>query len=265
VLNFLKESLSYTTHMVDPSIYMTWTPAPREGALNNDAQLPAVYIWLLGYLAKAVVAQCDKEVSVNPAAADPIGVFVATIFSNTPLLWRGESLIDILMSKFRMSCPALFGLRGNDKTEQGRARLGWKRDKSTKVWCNDEEHTARMSGIAAGYAAISLRDFSRTKFKNPWPPSKYWMTLASICNTPADETSNTQFTVLKAIISSNETRFIGFYGTAGKAALKLALVDFPIRANRERGVNVAADSLRTVASVLERDHSLVLDAESGKW
>ena len=251
--------------MVDPSIYMISKPDPCEGAVNNGDQLPAVYIWLLGYLAKAIIAQCNQEVSVNPVAADPIGVFVATIFSNTPLLWRGESLIDILMSKFRMSCPALFGLRGNDKTEQGRVRLGWKRDKDTNSWWDDEQHTARMAGIAAGYAAISLRDFSRTNFKNPWPPSKYWMTMASICNTPADEISKTQLTVLKAIITSNEARFLGFYGTAGKAALKLALIDFPARANSEGRVNVAADSLRTVASVLEKDYNLVLDARSGKW
>ncbi|KAG9245232.1 GLE1-like protein-domain-containing protein [Calycina marina] len=280
VMEELKKSLEDQSGiLVDPGNYMVTKPEPREGAANNGEKLPAVFIWLLNYLAKAIVNQCVNELADRFGQADPVGVFVATIFSHSPIFWREEPMIDILMAKFRIACPALFGLRGNEKTDQGRARLGWKNLEGR--WYTEEGHMTRMKGIAIGYAAISLRDFSRTKFKNPWPPSNYWASLSSILNTPGNEASKTQIAVLEAMIRGFTTKFIGFYGTAGLAALKLALIDFPAKVIRDnpipeedetkknadagQHISVVAEGLKSIDAQLRKEDNLVLDARSGIW
>lgn len=226
---------------------------PVEGVPNNDATLPSLFIYFLNVCAKAIINQFISECGTNPQAADPIGVFTAHIFSHKEFQWRGQSLIDILMAKLRIVCPALFGVRGNDKTERGRMALGWKKDGPS--WISDQTHNDRMTGLGAGFASLSLRDFSKSTKANPYPPIHYWRALASIINTPANETSNTQYIVLRAMIMGHEQRILNFYGNAGIAALRLALVEFPKRAPKGA---MAADTLLGMAEIL-RQNGLALE------
>ncbi len=199
-----------------------------EGATHNEPQLPSLFLYLLNQFSKAIINQFIQECGGQPKTADPIGVVTAMIFSNKAYLWRGQTLIDILMAKFRVACPVLFGHRGSEKTEQGRARLGWKRESAG--WVPEQLHINRMQGLGVGYAAISLRDFSKSPNKNPWPPSRYWASMARILNTPPPEIANTQCVVLRSMIEHYEERFMTFYGTAAIAALRKALVEFPAKA-----------------------------------
>lgn len=224
-------------------------PQPVNGAVHNGDTLPSLYIYLLNIFVKGVVKQLASE-----QAADMYGVLVATIFASNDFKWRDESLIDILMAKMWKACPVLFGARGSEKTEEGRARLGWKKDLDT--WVTDQEHNIRMTGLGAGYAAISLRNFGRSRLKNPYPPYHYWQTIATIVSTPAEAASPTQYNVLKSMIDGFEGRFIGFYGSAGVAALRVALIDFPARALDQ--TDPAVMSLKVIADKLERDDGLVL-------
>jgi len=154
----------------------------------------------------------------------------------------------------RIACPVLFGFRGNDKTERGRASVGWKKEKNGR-WEGEQWHYPRMTGLGAGWAAICLRDFSKSQHKNPWPTTHYWQTIASIVSTPPADMSATQFLVLKALIDNYEKRFIGFYGSAALAVLRVALVDFPSRAPDDIA---AALSLKVLADKLNRDTGLQL-------
>ena len=204
-------------------------------------------------LSKAVINQFINECSANPKAAEPVGVFTAHMFSNKDFQWRGESLIDIFLAKFRVACPVLFGFRGNDRTERGRIVVGWKKDGST--WITEQTHHNRMSGLGAGFASLSLRDFSKSSKINPYPPTNYWKALAYIINTPPNETSNTQYVVLRSMIQGHEQRFLNFYGNAAMAALRLALVDFPKKAPTD---STAAASLQALGDVLRSEEGLVL-------
>lgn len=249
-LYFSSHSEVYKAPPVDPNMVTVTPRDPVEGAVNNG-ELPALFIYLMNIFAKAVVAQFIDEAGVTTKAAEPIGVVAVSIFANKDFVWRDESLIDILMCKMRVSCPVLFGLRGNEKTEEGRARLGWK--KGDGQWVSDQVHNTRMTGLGAGYAAIALRDFSKTKMKNPWSPSNYWRSLASIVDTPPEEASNTQYTVLKAMIENSEQRFLQFYGDVGRHALFVALVVFPARALEQ---TVAVKALAVLGDKLRRDVGL---------
>ncbi|KAI0380873.1 GLE1-domain-containing protein [Hypomontagnella monticulosa] len=241
------------SQLVDPSHFITDKREPVEGAKHNESQLPALFFYLLNHFSKAVINQFINECGAQPKTADPIGVVVAMIFSKDAYLWRGKTLIDILMAKFRVVCPVLFGYHGSEKTEQGRLRLGWR--KTNGVWAPEQQHTDRMKGLGAGYSAIALRNFSSSKNTNPWPPSKYWAAMARIVNTAPTEISNTQCIILRAIIESSEEKFIQFYGTAAIAALRKALVEFPNKAV-EKTPGVAG--LQVLAQILKRDIGLSL-------
>jgi nucleoporin GLE1 len=225
-----------------------------EGPVNNGALLPSLFLYLLNIFAKAGISQFVNEAGAKPETADPVGVTIVAVFAEKDFLWRGRSLIDILLAKFRVACPVLFGHHGNEKYEEGRRRLGWQRDGDT--WIPEQQHFDRMTGLGAGFAAISLRNFAKSKTKtNPYPPSKYWTAMARIVNTAPADMSNTQAIVLKAMIQHYETKFLDAYGSAGVAALRLALVDFPAKAPTK---TPAFESLEVVAQLLKKETGLSL-------
>ena len=201
-----------------------------------------------------MIRQFIDECSANPVAADPIGVATASVFSQPDFQWRGKSLIDILMAKFRVACPVLFGQRGKDTTERGRASIGWRREQG--IWVPEQTHNDRMTGLGAGFAAIALRKFNRVVRQNPYPPTNYWRSMAFILNSPPDEISATQYIVLKAMIQGYEDRFLEFFGTAALAALRMALVEFPQRAPPK--ARSQALTLSVLGDVLRKDRGLAL-------
>lgn len=238
--------------MVDPS-NLVLEPRNPEATAAHNAELPSLFLYLVNIFAKAAINQFINEASARPETADPVGVTVAAVFADPDFLWRGESLIDILLAKFRVVCPVLFGHSGSEKYEEGRRRLGWHKESGS--WVPEQQHFDRMTGLGAGFASISLRNFSRSKKKNPFPPRNYWTAMARIVNTPAADISNTQAIVLKAMIQHYETKFLDAYGTAGRAALRLALVDFPARCPTK---TPATESLQVLAQLLKKETGLSL-------
>ncbi|PHH86460.1 hypothetical protein CDD83_10213 [Cordyceps sp. RAO-2017] len=255
ITSLLRESLQNQTLSppVEVGRFVEHPRSPAEGAQHNDATLPALFVYLINVCAKGIIGQFVNECGANPKAADPIGVFTAHLFSHKDFQWRGQSLIDILLAKFRVVCPVLFGFRGNDKTERGRLAIGWRKD--GPAWITEKSHNDRMAGLGAGFAAVSLRDFSKSSKVNPYPPVHYWRAFAGIVNCPANETSNTQYVVLRAMIDGHEQRFLNFFGNAAVAALRLALVEFPKKASQNAS---EAGSLRALAETLRTESGLAL-------
>lgn len=248
LLQALKETPSPA---VDPAEVVAEERQPLEGAANNG-QLPALFIYLLNHFSKAIIAQLIDESGVRVETAEPIGLVAVSVFADLEFLWRGSSLIDILMAKYRVVCPVLFGFRGNEKTNEGRARVGWW--KIDGNWISDQVHNTRMTGLGAGYASICLRRFGTVR-KHPWPTSHYWKSLASILATPASEVSSTQYLVLKAMIDRYVDQFCKFYGNAAIAALQVALVHFPARSPEQ---NAATKSLAVLADKIKIDKGIDL-------
>ncbi|KAI1262527.1 GLE1-domain-containing protein [Xylariaceae sp. FL1019] len=252
----LRESLTVPSIPINPSQFLVDPQRqPMDGAVHNGPELPSLFLFLLNMFAKYIVGQFTNECGPNPLAADPIGTVAASIFSKKEHLWRGKSLIDIVMAKMRVACPVLFGYAGNDKDAQGRKRLGWKMNKDNGQLLTEDAHWNRMRGLAAGYSSIALRNFSRVPATNPWPPSKYWTTMARIVNTPPADISDTQCIVLRGLIETYEEAFIRFYGNAAMAALRSALVDFP---NKAPARTPAVASLQNYADYLKKNAGIVL-------
>ncbi|KAK8035004.1 hypothetical protein PG993_009999 [Apiospora rasikravindrae] len=238
---------------IDPSSFVVGDREPVQGAIHNEPELPALFLYLMNQLGKAIINQFINECGASPRSADPVGVVTAQLFSAKEFLWRGQSLIDILMAKFRIVCPVVFGYRGSDKTEQGRLRLGWRKDGG--AWISEQQHNDRMMGLGIGYASIALRDFSKSSNINPWPPSRYWKSMANIVNTPPAEMTDTQCIVLKSMLNQHEEKFINFYGSAAVAALRRALVEFPNSAPKK---TPGVMGLQVLAVMCKRDMGLDL-------
>ncbi|KAI4090680.1 MAG: hypothetical protein LQ344_004583 [Seirophora lacunosa] len=220
-----------------------------------DAQVPALLVYLLNQFAKAVVSQFIDEAAVAPKIADPVGTIAISMFAKDDFRVQGLSLIDILIAKFHVVCPPLFGIYGDEKTTEGRTRLGWRREEGGGAWISERSHQDRMSGLGAGYAALSLRSFEKSAMSNPYPPHHYWQALSVILNVPAGQVTDTHLYLLRALLMNSEARFMEFFGDAAKKLLRIAMVDYPQRAPKG---SVAAVVLETLGATMKRDKKLYL-------
>lgn len=208
--------LRYPTETLDISSYfLNGNPEP-----NQSPQFPLLLFDLLNHFAKAVINQIATEAAIDRAAAEPIGIVTATIFANPNNAFHGHSLINILWARFHQRCPVLFGVWGDERKAQGRSIMGWKE--------NDErQHEDLTKGLAAGFAAITLRDFSRNSKSNPAPNRMFWECIARIVNTPPQHRLPTQYIALESLLDPIFIpRFIMFYGQAAIAVLKLTTGSF---------------------------------------
>jgi len=252
IRQILIEASSMTQVMVDVRQFLVSPPTVASD--GSDCQIPGVFIYLLNILSKNIINQFIDEAGVMPKQADPIGVVAVSMFAQAEFRWKGLPLIDILLAKFHVVCPILWGVYGDETTEGGRTALGWWREAPGGPWVTEQRHSERMTGLGAGFAALALRDFSKSKQVNPFPPSNYWHAMACIVNTPPAQVTQTHFIVLKAMIENYIPRFIGYYGQAAKAALRKAIVEFPQQSPK----SIGASGLATLTATLKRDFFLSL-------
>ncbi len=244
--------MQFQTPSLDVRPFIISQPIPD--VPESEAQAPGLLLYLMNIFSKAVLAQFIDEAGVSPKAAEPIGLVAVAIFASDNYKWRGIPLIDMLTAKFHVVCPVLWGIYGNERTEGGRARLGWGRVEPGGPWVSEQRHGERMTGLGAGFAAISLRDFSKSRMENPFPNAHYWQGLARIVNTPAQEATQTHFLVLKAMVENSVPKFVGFYGQAALVALRKALIEFPAHAPK----SAASSAVSVLPEVLRRDLKLTL-------
>ncbi|KAK6442964.1 hypothetical protein LTR95_000842 [Oleoguttula sp. CCFEE 5521] len=239
---------------VDISPYIISVSPEALKGNNADTFGPAGLLFMLSWLAKTVIRQFAAEASDDGKAADPIGVLTVTIFANPDLRPNGIPLIDMLWAKYHKVCPALFGISGTQNTKAGRLRLGWDLDE------DDAANYRRFRGFAVGFAAITLRDFSKSRNPNPAPNALYWTSLARILSTPAGLQSSTQYTILQHMIHLYVHRFIQFYGGAAIAAIRKACYDFPATAPRlaSGGDDPAVQAMKSLPFSLQKEYQLTL-------
>ena len=214
-----------------------------------------VFIYLLSILSKKIIAQLAEEAGRDTIRAEPIGTMAATIFSTDSLKLGDRSLLDILIAKYHVVCPVLFGVYGNEKTRNGRKRLGWlEQHKGSGDYISENAHNDRMTGLGAGYASLSLRDFSKSSRKNPYPSYHFWRALSRILNTPREQVTTTHVVTLRGMLENYVPRFIKFYGQPAHVALRKALLEFPTYAPQ----GPTLSSLQVLRDILKRDEHLTI-------
>lgn len=247
-IDILKKAATFAGPQVDITMFLASPPQV------DDRNGPALLVYLLNIFAKAMIAQFINEVGVKPIIADNLGTVASHIFAIDAFRWRGISLIDVLIAKFHVVCPVLFGIYGNERTLEGKRRLGWWREEGGGAFVPEQRHFERMTGLGAGFAGIALKNYEKARAQNPYPDRHYWTSFAHITNVPPHEITETHFVVLKALIENFESKFLQFFGDAAIAALRLGLIELP----RRSPPSVAAKSLAGLVDVLKKDKKLIL-------
>jgi len=239
---------------VDIAQFIVSVPEAKIKESVQNTQYPAALLFLLNHFAKQLVSQLAQEASVDTSMAEPVGIATATIFAAPEFRFNGISLIDLVWAKYHKVCPVLFGISGPESTSAGKQRVGWLNGIDAK------EHVDRMRGFGAGFASITLRDFSKSVNSNPAPNHLFWTSLARILNTPPNERVSTQYVVTYNMLEHSVPRFVGFYGSAAITALKKATGDFPANGvrNAEGKLNSRATILMTLPSTWEKSLGFTL-------
>jgi len=211
-------------------------------------------LYLLNHFAKSAIRQLLQEASVDTPAADPVGVMVCSVFSVPEYRWNGQSLIDVLWAKYHVVCPPLFGIYGPENTGAGQRALQMHRARDTN------DHYNRMTGLGAGFSAITLRDFSRSRNRNPAPNRMWWESMARILNLPPGQPQPTHYILVKAMIDEYVPRIMQIFASAGKAALRTAVRDFPQKGPRSPDGRLTSEviAVETMQLTLQQKYGLTL-------
>lgn len=237
VRDILQNAMAVREPQVDVREF--FVPSRQVSCSDSEAQISGLFIYLVNQLSKIVIRQYVGEAGISPEKAEAVGLLIATIFGQRAFQWNGTTyLIDILLAKYHLRCPALFGVNKFPKDPESTL----------------QQHLESITGLGAGYAALTLRDFSKSQAKNPMPVSMLWNALASIINTPPTQITDEHFTVLKGLLHPDYVRkFIRFYGDMAIALLRQGIIGFT-----EGKTSSSAQALKSLSLVLGRDLDIVI-------
>lgn len=249
LVEILKKAATAENPQIDIPIYLASPPSQA-----NDSKGSALLLYCLNIFAKAIVNQFITEAGPKPKIADALGTVASHIFAVSDFRWHDISLIDVLIAKMHVTCPVIFGIYGDEQTVEGKQRLGWVREHPDGPFIPQTTHFDRMTGLSAGFAGISLKNYERAKAKNPYPEYHYWKAIARLANVPPDGITQTHFIALKAMIQGYESKILLFFGDAGLAALRHILIELPKRSPP----SPAAKQLAGLVDVLRKEKKLML-------
>lgn len=191
--------------------------------------VPKLFIWMVNNTCKAIIRQMGVECASDPAFATPLGILTAQIFAQPSCKPQGHTMVDIFWAKFHKAHPVLFGCFGSEQTTKDRELLGWRAD-----W-DQTEAFARFRGMSRAFAAVTMRDFAKSKQDNPFPNRVYWAALSRILNTPADRQLAIHYLSLEGLLDPVFIpRYLQLYGQIGLAVLRTATKEFPQRRDRNK-------------------------------
>jgi nucleoporin GLE1 len=198
--------------------------------ISNEAEAQYSAIVLYGFICfeKFAIKQFEQEAANEDGRViQELGIVTASLMVDKEFVWKGVPLVDLLLAKYHRACPILFGIRGDMRSAAGQARLGWVKISGVDPSVNT--YNQRMTGLACGFAAMSLRAVAPPAI----PLSEYWRAISSICNTPPQQLTGGHFMVLKGLIRDFARKFIAFYGAQANAVLRKATIVLPSRARPE--------------------------------
>lgn len=175
------------------------------------------YLWILNFIAKAMVHQAETEVRVKPESALPLAKLAIN------LMVRYDELHGLLMARLVKKCPFVIGYTCNIDTESGRQNMGWKRRADDK-WEEDTSYDERMGGMVTFFAVITrvpLPPELVNSHSHPMPISGSWHMVARIANTRSSLLTNTHFVILGSWWDAAAAQFLQAYGNQGIKLLQL--------------------------------------------
>lgn len=180
-----------------------------------------IYNWLLNFIAKALIAQAETEVSIKPKMAIPL----AKLALNLLILHPG--LEEFLMARFVKKCPLVIGYICAIDTEEGRSNMGWKRNSEGK-YEGDSQYAERLSGIMTLFAVMNrlpldntMIGYDQNSMKHPFPMNLSWTLLARVVDAMPSLINDSHFTIIGAWWEACSLEFQQAYGQQAKKLLQL--------------------------------------------
>ena len=135
--------------------------------------------------------------------------------------------------------------------------MGWRLEEGALI--PESRQLDRLTGLGAGYAAIALRNFSRTaRSTSPLPPRHFWASMAGLVDTSVANVSVQHLVLMKSMLENGWDRVIMFWGSNGVAALREACVYWPARLPQELKASSHAKSLGLMVETWERENHFTL-------
>ena len=163
---------------------------------------PLAFQWILNFVAKAIVDQAETEVIVQPAAAVPLARLACSLLHTYP------EFEYFLTARFVKKCPFIIGYTSSIQTEEGRAKMGWKR-KDNK-WEDEVKYDERVSGICSVWSVMTrTTDFSQLPL---YSFEASWSFIARLLNTEKALLTNAHFSLAANWWESSAKYFLPKYG-----------------------------------------------------
>lgn len=175
------------------------------------------FLWILNFIAKAMVHQAETEVRVKPESALPLGKLAVNLMVKYP------ELKELLIARFVKKCPFVIGYTCSIDSESGRQNMGWKR-KADEKWEEETFYDERMGGMVTLFAVITRLSLPQELINvqsHPLPIANSWSMLARIANTSVNLLTNSHFVVLGFWWDAAASEFIQAYGIQGSKLLRL--------------------------------------------
>lgn len=145
-----------------------------------------VYKWILNFIAKAIIDQAETEVIVRPFAARPLAILAYFLLEKFP------EFEYFLTARFIKKCPYILGYSCSIDSEEGRKRMGWKRNQDNK-WEDDVKYDERVGGICTVWSVMTHESPAQIGI---YSHRSSWQFVARILNTDLNLIRNTHFELL---------------------------------------------------------------------
>lgn len=175
--------------------------------------------WILNFVAKAIIHQAEIEVAIHGKAALPLGSLALQLLLVFP------ELHYYLMARFVKKCPLVIGYTCAIDTEEGRKRMGWRKD--GEKWESEERYNERLGGICTLYSVMSRLSIDESfsgysaNCRHPLPISKSWIMTSRLLNTPLKLVTNVHFAVAGSWWDACASQLLQAYGMQAKKLLQL--------------------------------------------
>ncbi|KAI5958303.1 hypothetical protein KGF57_002658 [Candida theae] len=165
-----------------------------------------VYKWILNFIAKAIIDQAETEVIVRPVAARPLATLACFFLEKFP------EFEYFLTARFIKKCPYILGYTCRIDSEEGRKRMGWKRNQDDK-WEDDVKYDERVGGICTVWAVMTHQSQAQIGI---YSYRSSWQFAARVLNTDLNLIRNTHFELLANWWEATGSDFANEFGVQSK-------------------------------------------------